>query len=58
MGIEDAATAADFIGCDDIIGMHYDTFGFIQTDHEAAQAHFAQSGKKLRLMKIGESINI
>lgn len=58
MGMEDACMAADFIRCDNIIGMHYDTFGFIRTDHEAAIAQFAKAGKKLQLMRIGDSIVI
>jgi L-ascorbate metabolism protein UlaG (beta-lactamase superfamily) len=54
MGIEDAAIAADFIQCDNIIGMHYDTFGYIEIDHEAAIAHFESKGKTLRLPTIGK----
>lgn len=52
----DAARAAEFIKCDDIIGMHYDTFGYIKVDHEAAQNAFSQKGKTLTLMKIGETL--
>ena len=36
MGIEDAIIACKFINCKNIIGMHYDTFGYIKIDHEKA----------------------
>lgn len=55
MGYEDAAIASDFIGCDRIIGCHYDTFGYIKIDHAAAQKAFADKGKELILLPIGES---
>lgn len=57
MGVEDALIAADFIQCDHIIGMHYDTFGYIVIDHEAAKAQFANKGKTLYLPGIGDSID-
>jgi L-ascorbate metabolism protein UlaG (beta-lactamase superfamily) len=46
------------IGCDTIIGVHYDTFGFIKIDHEKAMNAFSDTGKKLHLLNIGESIEI
>ncbi len=58
MGYDDAAIAAEFIECDRIIGCHYDTFGYIEIDHEAAKKAFADRGKELILLAIGESINI
>lgn len=56
MGVEDAAVAADFLKCDDIIGMHFDTFPPIEIDHTHAFDIFAKAGKKLILPKIGEII--
>ncbi len=58
MNYEDAAIAADFIQCDNIIGMHYDTFGFIKVNHQEAIDYFKQKQKNLMLMNIGESITI
>jgi len=58
MGIEDAVNAADFIQCDKIIGMHYDTFPPIKIDHQAAIKAFRKEGKELILMKIGSSIEL
>ena len=57
MNATDAAKAAGFINCKNITGMHYDTFGFIKIDHEAATKEFADKDVKLTLMKIGEVIN-
>ncbi len=56
MDYEDAIVASDFIECDKIIGCHYDTFGFIKIDHEAAKNAFAKRGKELILLSIGESL--
>jgi L-ascorbate metabolism protein UlaG (beta-lactamase superfamily) len=58
MGYEDAVLAADFIECDTVIGCHYDTFGYIKIDHEAAKKAFADKGKALILLGIGESLTI
>jgi len=52
----DAATCAEFIGCEKIIGMHYDTFPPIKIDHQKAIDEFERNGKELLLMKIGETI--
>ena len=37
MGIDNAVIASDFIQCDSIIGMHYDTFDMIKIDHEESK---------------------
>lgn len=57
MSYEHAVIASDFIGCDNIIGCHYDTFGFIKIDHDAAKVAFSNKGKKLTLPEIGVSFN-
>lgn len=56
MGAEDAAEAAKMIGCKDIVGVHYDTFGFIKIDHKKANQVFTDAGFKLHLVTIGETI--
>ena len=58
MGVEDAITASDFIECDKILGCHYDTFGYIEIDHEEAKKKFYEKGKDLMLLDIGESIEL
>ncbi len=56
MGIDNAIIAAEFINCEKIIGMHYDTFGYIKIDHMEAIQKFNVAGKELTLIPIGESI--
>lgn len=58
MGIDDAILAAGFIGCSNIIGMHYDTFGYIKIDHEEAGRRFAAAGLQLTLVPIGSSVDV
>ena len=43
------------IGCSNIVGVHYDTFGYIRIDHKKAIKAFADAGATLRLMAIGET---
>jgi L-ascorbate metabolism protein UlaG (beta-lactamase superfamily) len=57
MGYQDAVQAAKMIDCKNIIGVHYDTFGFIKIDHEKAKKVFNDEGCILHLLKIGETIN-
>lgn len=57
MGVEDALMASDFIECDKIMGVHYDTFGYIKIDHEAAKQKFSDAGKELILLAIGDSMD-
>ena len=56
MGVADAIVASDFIQCDRIIGMHFDTFEAIKIDHEEAKAAFKREEKQLVLMEIGSQI--
>lgn len=56
MDADDAIKACDFVQCDDVIGMHYDTFGYIKIDHKEVLDKFEREGKILTLMKIGETI--
>ena len=58
MGYEDAAKAATMIGCRNIIGVHFDTFGFIKIDHEKAKKVFNDVGCKLTLVEIGKTIDL
>ncbi len=56
MGADNAIIACDFINCNDIIGMHFDTFGYIKINKEEAVSKFERAGKKLNLMEIGQTI--
>ncbi len=58
MGYEDAIIASDFIECDTIIGIHFDSFPYIEIDHEAVVKAFADKGKKLILPEIGGTVEV
>lgn len=58
MGIDDAILASDFVECDKVLGYHYDTFGYIEIDHEEAKRKFFDKNKDLMLLEIGESIEL
>ena len=56
MGIDNALIASEFVKCDRIIGMHYDTFEPIKIDHAEAKDKFSNAGKELILMNIGSTM--
>lgn len=58
MGYEDAYRASTFVGCTNIIGVHFDTFGFIVVDHAVATNYFAQHGAQLRLPEINQTFSM
>ena len=58
MDVEDAIIASDFVECDKVLGYHYDTFGYIEIDHEEAIRKFFDKGKDLMLLPIGDSIEL
>lgn len=58
MGINDAIIASNFLQCDKILGVHYDTFGYIKIDHEKAKKKFFDAEKDLMLLAVGESIEL
>ncbi|MDO5971518.1 metal-dependent hydrolase [Flavivirga aquimarina] len=58
MGIDDAILASDFVACDKVLGYHFDTFGYIEIDHEAAKRKFFEKEKDLMLLEIGDFIEL
>lgn len=58
MGYEDAIAAAELLQCSRIVGVHYDTFGYIKIDHEKVKKAFADAGLQLFLPRIGETIDL
>lgn len=58
MGVEEAIEAAKFVGVDKVMGVHYDTFGFIKMDHEKAEQDFNAAGIFLYLPPVGCSFNL
>ena len=58
MDFADAVTAADFVKCDQVLGLHFDTFPPIKIDHQAALNKFQAAGKTLHLLKPGQSVDL
>jgi L-ascorbate metabolism protein UlaG (beta-lactamase superfamily) len=58
MDIDDALIAANWVNTKQVIGMHYDTFPFIQIDPIETLEAARQAGKQLILLQIGEEINL
>lgn len=58
MGVEDAARAAQYINCRTIIGVHYNSFGYIKIDTAQAQDYFSRHGLELLLPGIGTTIDV
>jgi L-ascorbate metabolism protein UlaG (beta-lactamase superfamily) len=58
MGTDDAILASNFIKCNNIIGMHYNTFDIIKINEAEAIDRFEKAGKSLTLMKIGETSDL
>ena len=58
MGVEDALHAAEMVECNQVIGMHFDTFPPIEIDHQAAKNHFESNGHQLILPAIAQTIQL
>lgn len=58
MNAEDAVIAAEFIQCQKIVGVHFDTFGYIKIDHDKTKRQFADAGLELVLPAIGETVTV
>lgn len=58
MGIEDAIEAAKLVQTNTVLGVHYDTFGFIHIERANAIDAFKNAGLNLYLPNIGSTINI
>jgi len=58
MGYKDAARAAEFVQVNKVIGMHFDTFGYIKINHDQVEDYFISEGKSLKLPEIGETFEM
>jgi len=58
MGIEDALKAAEFVGTETVIAMHYDTFPYIEINKETTKKAAMESGIDLIILNIGENITL
>jgi L-ascorbate metabolism protein UlaG (beta-lactamase superfamily) len=58
MDVADAIHAADFVKCDKVVGVHYNTWPIIAVDTAKAKSDFAAAGKTLLLPASGETIEV
>lgn len=56
MDTDDAVIASNYVNCDKVIGVHYDTFPVIEIDSKVAIESFKRAQKTLLLPAIGETI--
>lgn len=58
MNVSDAMIAASYLNVTKVIGMHYDTFPYVEIDFMEADIEARQSGKELLLIEIGQSLTL
>jgi len=58
MGYEDAARAAKWLKASRAIGVHFDSFPYIEIDHDAAKKAFKENECGLTLPEIGSSTDL
>lgn len=58
MDIEEALVAADFVQCNRVLGIHYNTAEAITIKKEEAERKFQEQGKELILLPIGSGLTI
>lgn len=58
MGVDDAIEAAKLVQSTTVVGVHYDTFGWIKLNKEEAISQFKNAGLNLLLPGIGETITV
>jgi L-ascorbate metabolism protein UlaG (beta-lactamase superfamily) len=58
MDVADAIDAATMVRAQKVVGVHYNTFGYIVIDPENAKNDFKTAGKELLLPAIGETIEL
>lgn len=58
MGVQEAILASEFIECNHIVAMHYDTFGYIVVEKSEATQAFKNKGKELTFIELGKTITI
>jgi len=58
MGYQDARICAEWIGVSKVLGTHYDSFPYIEIDHDSAISHFEEKAIQLLLPQVGQEIDI
>lgn len=57
MGIDDAVKACEFLQCDTVIPIHFNTWDIIKVDPNEFKRKVESIGKKCKVMKAGDEIN-
>jgi len=57
MGIPDAMKACKMVRCNELIGVHFDTFPYVAINHEAAHAIAQENKVNLVLPEIGKTLS-
>ena len=58
MGYKDASLCSKYVNAKQVIGMHFDTFGYIKIDHLLVQKYFNEQNINLIIQKIKQTILI
>lgn len=58
MGAADAALAANWLQCNTVVAMHFDTFPYIKIDHAEAKAAFDARNVTVHLPEIGQILHL
>jgi L-ascorbate metabolism protein UlaG (beta-lactamase superfamily) len=58
MDAADASRAAQMVETKKVIGVHFDTFGFIEINHEEARSVFKEKGIELSLPEINSELDL
>lgn len=58
MDVSEALLASDFVECNRVLAVHYDTSDLIRIDRNRSIEEFTQKGKELLILPIGESMEL
>ncbi len=58
MGVKDAMKASKMVGCNKVIGVHFDTFPYVEIDHNEALRIAKENHVDLTLPKIQDSLSL
>lgn len=57
MGVNESIIATQYLKCNKVIGMHFNTFPIIEIDREKTELEFKKAGIEIIFINIGESFN-
>lgn len=58
MGVSDAMKACKMVDCNNLIGVHFDTFPYVAIDHQEAMSIAQANGVDLTLPEIGKTLSL